>query len=203
MVSILSKGASTDLILIRKELPLGMLFVDVVLRSNLFPLQHSIQRRGAILDVLFHISEGFYFVSHHLIMASLVHFEEKVHRKKLQRLNTIPLLFPRLLCQILEHMGFPKEPQHEHHRICQERFTLDKRNQLVGYFAPPRAHTMVAPSEPPQTKQAQSTPIPIKLGELPTVDTVIATLEDASSPLEAPTTWSKDISLSYCIYILY
>ncbi|KAL6312974.1 hypothetical protein AAG906_006844 [Vitis piasezkii] len=27
-------------------------------------------------------------------MASLIHFEEKVHRKKLQRADTIPLLFP-------------------------------------------------------------------------------------------------------------
>ncbi|RVW61918.1 Gag-Pol polyprotein [Vitis vinifera] len=31
---------------------------------------HSVQRRGAILDALFHISEGFYFDPHHLIMAS-------------------------------------------------------------------------------------------------------------------------------------
>ncbi|RVW86094.1 hypothetical protein CK203_037987 [Vitis vinifera] len=61
MIRILSKGTSTDSILLQKELPPGMLFVDVVLRSNLFPLQHS----------------------------------EKVHRKKLQRADTIPLLFPR------------------------------------------------------------------------------------------------------------
>ena len=49
------------------------------------------------MDALFYISEGFYFGPHHLIMAFLVHFEEKVHRKKLQRADTIPLLFPRLL----------------------------------------------------------------------------------------------------------
>ncbi|KAL6324693.1 hypothetical protein AAG906_015276 [Vitis piasezkii] len=85
MVRILSRGTSIDSILLRKKLPPGMLLVDVVLRSNLFPLQHSVQRRGAILDALFRISEGFYFGPHHLIMASLVHFEEKVHRKKLQR----------------------------------------------------------------------------------------------------------------------
>ena len=85
MVRILSKGTSTDSILLRKELPPGMLLVYVVLCSNLFPLQHLVQRRGAILDALFRISEGFYFGPHHLIMASLVHFEEKVHRKKLQR----------------------------------------------------------------------------------------------------------------------
>ena len=38
MVHILSRGTSTDSILLWKELPLGMLLVDVVLRSNLFPL---------------------------------------------------------------------------------------------------------------------------------------------------------------------
>ena len=38
MVHILSKGTSTDAIFLRKELPPRMLLVDVVLRSNLFPL---------------------------------------------------------------------------------------------------------------------------------------------------------------------
>ena len=118
MVRILSKGTSIDSILLRKELPPGMLFVDVVLCSNLFPLQHLVQKRGAILDALFRILEGFYFGPHHLIMACLIHFVEKVHRKKLQRADTIPLLFPRLLCQILEHMGFPTEPQHERRCFC-------------------------------------------------------------------------------------
>ncbi|RVW70922.1 hypothetical protein CK203_059982 [Vitis vinifera] len=75
-----------------------------------FPYRHSIQRRGAILDVLFHISEGFYFVSHHLIMASLVHFEEKVHKEEASEAEHYSIAIPRrLLCQILEHMGFPKE----------------------------------------------------------------------------------------------
>ena len=84
-----------------------MLLVDVLLRSNIFPLQHLVQRQGAILDMLFRISEGFYFEPHHLIMAALLHFEEKVHKKQLQRADTIPLLFPRLLYHILEHMGYP------------------------------------------------------------------------------------------------
>ncbi|RVW18536.1 hypothetical protein CK203_101330 [Vitis vinifera] len=42
---------------------------------------------------------------------------EKVHRKKLLRADAIPLLFPRLLCQILEHLGYPSEPQLERRRI--------------------------------------------------------------------------------------
>ena len=38
MVHILSRGTSIDLILLRKELPLGMLLVDVLLQSNVFLL---------------------------------------------------------------------------------------------------------------------------------------------------------------------
>ncbi|KAL6336106.1 hypothetical protein AAG906_010384 [Vitis piasezkii] len=68
---------STDSILLWKELPPGMLLIDVLLRSSLCPLQYLVQMRGAILDALFRISKGFYFSPHHLIMAALLHFEEK------------------------------------------------------------------------------------------------------------------------------
>ena len=46
-------------------------------------------------------------------MITLLHFEEKVHRKDLIREEGIPLLMPRLICQVLEHMGFPEEPRIE------------------------------------------------------------------------------------------
>ena len=45
MVHILSNGTSTRSFLFRKEIPPGMLLLDVVLRSNIFPLQHMVQRR--------------------------------------------------------------------------------------------------------------------------------------------------------------
>ena len=45
MVGILSRGTSTRSFLRRKELPPGMLLLDVVLRPNIFPLQHMVQRR--------------------------------------------------------------------------------------------------------------------------------------------------------------
>ena len=118
MVRILSRRTSGDSFLLRKELPSRMLLVDVLLRSNIFPLQHLVQRRGAILDTLFKISEGFYFMPHHLIKADLLHFEEKVHMKQLHRADTIPLLFSRLLCHILEHMGYPTEPHLEYRHHC-------------------------------------------------------------------------------------
>ena len=118
MVHILSRGASTRPHLLRGELPPIMFLIDAFLRHNLYPLQHWTQRRGVLLEALFKISEGYFFGPHHLIMAALLYFEEKVHKKKLQRADAIPLLFPRLLCQILEHLGYPSEPQLERKRIC-------------------------------------------------------------------------------------
>ena len=44
-------------------------------------------------------------------MTSLLHFQEKVHRKDLALAETFPLLIPRLLRQVLEHLGFLKEPR--------------------------------------------------------------------------------------------
>ena len=51
-------------------------------------------------------------------MIALLHFEEKVHRKDLARAEAIPLLMPRLLCQVLEHLGFPEEPRMERRLSC-------------------------------------------------------------------------------------
>ncbi|RVW39907.1 hypothetical protein CK203_083187 [Vitis vinifera] len=78
MVSTLSGGRVTGRTILRRELPPRMLLIDLVLHTNLFLLQHVIQRRGAILDALYRISEGFYFGPHHLVMAALTYFEEKV-----------------------------------------------------------------------------------------------------------------------------
>ena len=156
MVRILSRGTSRDTCLLRKELPSGMLLVDVLLRSNIFPLQHSVQRRGPILDALYMIYMGFYFGPHHLIMNALLYFKEKVHRKKLQRADAIPLLFPRLFCHVLEHIDYPTEPHLERRHHCREHFTLDQWTQLVERnsveAAPPRPVPLV-PAQPDQTQQ--------------------------------------------------
>ena len=46
-------------------------------------------------------------------MTTFLHFKEKVHRKDLARVEAIPLFMPRLLCQVLEHLGFSEEPRIE------------------------------------------------------------------------------------------
>ena len=154
MVRILSWGTSRDTCLLRKELPSGMLLVDVLLRSNIFPLQHSVQRWGPILDALYRIYMGFYFGPHHLIMVALLYFEDKVHRKKLQRADAIPLLFSRLLCHILEHMSYPIEPYLKCRHHCREHFTLNQWTQLVernsAELAPEAAPLRPVPLVPAQ-----------------------------------------------------
>ena len=79
-------------------------------------------------------------------MTALLYFEEKVHRKKLLRAHVIPLLFPRLLCHILEHLGYPFEPQLERRRIFREIFTLNKWTSVTAYDAHPGAS--VGPEQP-------------------------------------------------------
>ena len=70
-------------ILFRLHLPQRMLLIDHVVRSNMFSLQHIVQRRGAVLEVLYRISEGYWFSPVELIMTSLFHFEDRVHSRSL------------------------------------------------------------------------------------------------------------------------
>ena len=108
MVRCLTKDTTVGPILFRWQLSPQILLVDHVLQISLFPLQHYVQRRGAILEALYRIFEGFWFSPSELVMTSLLHFEEKVHRKGLARVQAFPLLMSRLLSQVLEHLGFPE-----------------------------------------------------------------------------------------------
>ena len=110
MVHILSREVTAGSILLWRQLPQSILLINHILRSNIFPLQHNVQRRGAILEALYRISKGNWFSPAELFMTSLFHFEDKVHRINLILAESTPLLFPRLLCQVLEHLGFPAEP---------------------------------------------------------------------------------------------
>ena len=132
MVRILARDTSAGPILFRRQLPPGMLLIDHVLRSNLFPLQHLVHRRGAILKALYRISGGFWFSTVELIMIALFHFEDKIHRKNLSWAEAIPLLFLRQLSQVLEHLGFPTEPQLERCRVCEAVFTIEKWKFVLG-----------------------------------------------------------------------
>ena len=126
MVRILARDITAGPVLFRRQLPPQMLLIDHLLRTNLFPLQHYVQRRGAILEALYRISEGYWFSPSELVMTSLMHFKEKVHRKGLARAESLPLLMPRLLCQVLEHMGLPKEPRIEMRVRCPMVLSMER-----------------------------------------------------------------------------
>ena len=59
-------------------------------------------------------------------MTSLLHFEEKVHRKGLARAEGLPLLMPRLLSLVLEHLGFPEEPRIEWRINCTQVLSTEQ-----------------------------------------------------------------------------
>ncbi|RVW68642.1 hypothetical protein CK203_062146 [Vitis vinifera] len=84
---------------------------------------------------------------------TLLYFEERFTKRKLQRADCIPLLFPRLLCQILEHLGYPSEPQ------------LEKKANMpyitVAAPAIPRAPPAASASSQPSTSAEPRMAIPI------------------------------------------
>ena len=59
-------------------------------------------------------------------MIALLHFEDKVHRKGLVRVEGLPLLMSRLLSQVLEHLGFPEEPRIERRISCTRVLSMER-----------------------------------------------------------------------------
>ena len=71
-------------------------------------------------------------------MTSLFNFEDKVHRRSLPRAESLPILFPRLLCHVVEHIGFPAEPRIERCRSCEATLTIDQwRARPRAFHLPP------------------------------------------------------------------
>ena len=126
MVRCLARDTTTGPVIFLRQLPPQMLLVDHLLRTSLFLLQHYAQRRGAILEALYRISEGFWFSPSELVMTALLHFEDKVHRKGLARAEGLPLLMPRLLSQVLEHLGFLVEPRIERRIRCPQVLSMER-----------------------------------------------------------------------------
>ena len=126
MFRCLARDTTAGPVLFRRQLLPQMLLVDHLLRTSLFSLQHYVQRRGAILEALYRISEGFWFSPSELVMVALLHFKDKVHRKGLVRAEGLPLLMSRLLIQVLEHLGFPEEPRIERRISCTQVLSMER-----------------------------------------------------------------------------
>ena len=126
MVCCLARDTTARPVLFHRQLPPQMLLVDHLLRTSLFPLQYYFLCRGAVLKALYRISEGFWFSPSELAMTALLHFEDKVHRKGLARAEGLPLLMPRLLSQVLEHLGFPEVPRIKRRIRCPKVLSMER-----------------------------------------------------------------------------
>ena len=89
-------------------------------------------------------------------MTSLFHFEDKVHRRSLSRAESTPLLFPRLLCQVLEHMVFHDEPRLERRHDSAASLTVNRWRLLP--------HSVPLPSEDQPTSDisTEEQPLPVE-----------------------------------------
>ena len=192
MVRALARDATAGPVFYRRQLPPQMLLVDHLLRTSLFPLQHYVQRRGAILEALYRISGKFWFSPSELVMASLLQFEEKVHRKDLARAESIPLLMPRLLCYVLEQMGFPEELRLEMRARCPHVVSVDRVMTMpVCFHIRPQDQEEVPGQEvedhhvddmPAPEPEVQRTPIPDRSPPSPPHTTSAAAPTDTPSP---------------------
>ncbi|KAL6327908.1 hypothetical protein AAG906_027317 [Vitis piasezkii] len=104
--------------------------VQRIFEPGLIPEQHHSYSRASSRHYILRkeLPPSMFFID-----ALLRHNIFPLQHWKLLRVDAIPLLFPRLLCQILEHLGYPAEPQHERRRICREIFTLDKWTSMTAY----------------------------------------------------------------------
>ena len=168
MVRSLARDATANPVFYRRQLPPHMLLIDHLLRTCLFPLQHYVQRRGPILEALYRISGNFLFSPSELVMTSLLQFEEKVHRKEVTRAESIPLLMPRLLCYVLEQMGFPEEPRLEMRARCLHVVSVDRVMTMpVSFHIRPQDQEVVPGEEAEDAHTDMPAPEP-KVQRIPT-----------------------------------
>ena len=124
-------------------------------------------------------------------MTSLLQFEEKVHRKDLARAESIPLLMPRLLCYVLEQMGFPEEPRLEMRVRCLHVVSVDRVMTMpVSFHIRPQDQEEVPGQEaedaladmPAPEPEVQRTPISDRSPPSPPHTTSAAAPTDTPGP---------------------
>ena len=179
MVRSLARDTTAGPVLFSRKLPPQMLLIDHLLRTSLFPLQHYVQRRGAILEALYRILEGFWFSPSELVMTSLLHFEDKVHCKGLARAESLPLLMPRLLSQVLEHLGFPEEPRIERRFRCPQVLSMERAMVMPISFLLQQQDQEEVPDPEPEDSQTRA-------DHTPEVEMERSPLPDVSPPSPPP-----------------
>ena len=121
-----------------------------------------------------------------------MHFEDKVHRKGLARAKSIPLLMPRLLCQVLEHLGFPEEPRVERRFRCPQVLSMERAMVMPISFLLQQQDQEEAPDQEAEDShrtdshapepEVQRSPVPDMSPPSPTLPTSTAAPADTPSP---------------------
>ena len=108
-------------------------------------------------------------------MTALLHFEDKVHRKGLARAKSIHLLIPRLLSQVLEHLGFPQEPWIERRIRCPQVLIMERAMVMPISFLLQQQDQEEVPEEEAEDSQRRDDPTP-------EVEMERSRVQDISSP---------------------
>ena len=125
-------------------------------------------------------------------MTSLMHFEEKVHHKGLVRAESLSLLMPRLLCEVLEHLGFPEEPRIEMRVRCPQVLSIERAMVMPISFilqqqdqeevpVPEAEHSHRGGSHASEPEMERS-PVPDRSPPSSTLPTSAAALTDTPGP---------------------
>ena len=118
-------------------------------------------------------------------MTSLFHFKDRVHHRSLPRAKSMPLLFPRLLCQVLEHIGFPIEPRLERRRDCEATLTVDRwQARPRAFHLPPLESYEDEPAD--NSPQGDLSPIAKHIEESPAPASSVPPLAPSAPPTTAP-----------------
>ena len=93
-------------------------------------------------------------------MTALLHFEDKVHRKGLARAESLPLLMPRLLSQVLEHLGFSEEPRIERRIRCPRVLSMEQAMVMPVSFLLQQQDQEEVADEEAEDSQRRDDPVP-------------------------------------------
>ena len=127
-------------------------------------------------------------------MTSLVHFEDKVHRKGLARAESLPLLMPRLLSQVLEYLGFPEEPRIERRIRCPQVLSMERAMVMPISFLLQQQDQEEVPDKEPEDSQRRDVHAP----EVEMERSLVPDISPPSPPPPASATAPADTpSLSY------
>ena len=131
-------------------------------------------------------------------MTTLLHFEDKVHRKGLARAESLPVLMPRLLSQVLEHLGFSEEPCIERRIRCPQVLSLERSFVMSISFLLQQQDQDEVPYEVVEDPPRGDDPVP--KAEVEVVRSLVPDLSPPSPPPHTSTIASADTpGLSYTV----